>query len=155
MEYSTFYISIFVIWIALALSSFFKSMRLSHIIIGIAAIAFSLVYETSFGAIMGLYYYVRPDISLYYLLTGSIFIYAPLQVLYTFFLPRENNRIFVYTLVWIAAMLLFEHITVLTKTIVFTGWKPIPWSIVTYIATYAWVYSFYRYLNARQLKHNS
>jgi len=62
------------------------------------------------------------------------------------FLPKKHKNALVYTAGWIVALLLFEYASLLTKTIVFTGWKPFPWSIVTYIVAYAWIYFFYRFL---------
>ncbi len=149
MEYIAFYISMAAILATFAICLRLKKFRLSNAVIGIATIGYSLVYEVTLGGYFGLYHYISPKVSLLYIVIGALFIYPFLNMLYTLFLPTNKKWLLVYTLSWIAAMLLFEYITLLTRTVVFTGWRPIPWSIVTYVVTYAWIYFFYRVLERK------
>jgi hypothetical protein len=149
MAYTIFYISIIIVWIVFLTSIPFRPLRLSNFIIGITSVAYSLVYEITFGDRLKLYYYINPENSILYMLIAGIFIYPLLNIIYTLFLPFKMKSILIYTFIWIVIMLIFEYINLISKTIVFTGWKPIPWSIVTYIVTYTWVLFFYKYLSKR------
>jgi hypothetical protein len=123
-----------------------RKLRLSNIIIGITTIGYSLTNDILFGDYFKLFYYISPQESTIYMILAAVFIYPLLNILYTMFLPKNRNYGFVYTLGWILGMLIFEYFTVAVNTIVFTGWKPIPWSIVLYIVAYLWIYNFYKYL---------
>lgn len=149
MEYTVFYVSIAVIWVIFLILIYFKPIRLSNIIIGITSIAYSLIYEIILGEYLKLYYYINPKNSILYIVISSIFLYAILNIVYTLFLPKKIINILIYTSLWIVMMLLFENATLLSKTIVFTGWKLVPWSITTYLFTYTWVFFFYTYLSKR------
>jgi len=152
MAYTFFYISVVAVLLLFAISLCFKQIKLSNVIIGITAIAYSLVYEVSLGHILGLYYYITPGQSLKYILISAILIYAPLNVIYTLFLPEGRERILIYTSLWIAVMLFFEYLSVAMRTVVFTGWKPVPWSLVTYAVTYTWIIYFFRLLEKKVVK---
>jgi hypothetical protein len=80
---------------------------------------------------------------------AAVFIYAPLNMLYILFLPPGRQTKIIYTVLWIGSMFLFEYAGLISGTVVFTGWRAMPWSLVTYILTYAWVYFFYRYLQKK------
>ena len=146
MEYIIFYVSLALILVAFLISIYIKPFTLSNLIIGITTISYSLIYEMAFSDRLKLYYYINPKDSNLYVLLSGIFIYPLLNIMFTLFLPVKIKRIVVYTLFWIIFMLLFEYINLTGKTIVFTGWKPIPWSIVTYLITYTWIIYFYSYL---------
>jgi hypothetical protein len=152
MAYTFFYISLAAVLLLFAISLYFKQIKLSNIIIGITAIAYSLIYEVSLGHIMGLYYYITPGQSMKYILISAILIYAPLNIIYTLFLPEGRKRVLIYTSLWIVAMLLFEYLSVAVRTVVFTGWRPVPWSLVTYIVTYCWIIYFFRLLEGKVVK---
>jgi hypothetical protein len=154
MAYTFFYISVAAILLLLTISMYYKPINLSSIIIGITAIAYSLIYEVTFSHIIGLYYYITPGESMVYILLSAVLIYAPLNIIYTLFLPKGRKRVMVYTGIWIASMLLFEYLSVAMRTVVFTGWRPVPWSLVTYMATYGWIIYFYRYLDGKVCRKN-
>jgi len=71
--------------------------------------------------------------------------------MYTMFLPKDKKAVLGYTIAWMAAMMIFEYFSVMFGTVVFTGWTPFPWSVVTYVVTYLWVYLTYRYLSKKRL----
>lgn len=147
MSYVFFYGTIVVLWVCFLVICYYKRPRFHHAIIGLATVAYALTYETLFGGWAKLYYYLDSSNSLLYIVVSAILIYPALNVIYILFLP--NRSVWLYSLCWILGMLLFEYITVEVKIINFTGWNPIPWSPLTYIVTYSWVYLFYRYLLKR------
>lgn len=146
MESMFIYISIAVIWAVFVALLSFRRIGINHIFIGITTVAYTLVFDFTFGGRLGLYHYVTPTASLSYILLSGVFLYSVLNIIYTMFLPEKTLNALIYTSLWIIGMLGFEYASVLTGTIVFTGWQPIPWSLITYTVTYAWVYTFYRYL---------
>ena len=146
MEYTFFWASAAVSVLLLAAAAILKGTNLPVWIIGITSIAYSMVYEIIFGDRLGLYYYITPEESTLYILLGALFIYTPLNIVYVIFLPESRKKILIYTAIWIGAMLVFEYASVLIRSVIFTGWKPIPWSIVTYTVTYTWIILFYRYM---------
>lgn len=150
METIFLYVSIIAVWILLAISLYFKPLKPNSIIIGIATTAYALVYDITLGHHFGLYYYIDPQGSVSYMVLAGMFLYPVLNIIYTLFLPDKRNDVLIYTGIWIIAMLVFEYASILTKTIVFTGWQPIPWSFVSYIVTYTLVYLFYRNLEKRE-----
>ena len=131
MAYIYFYGYVILIWAVLLLSIRFRPMHINHFIIGFVTIAYSLTYEILFGNWLGLYYYLDKTNSSLYIALAGILVYPLLNILYVLFLPKSRKYFLPYTVVWITAMLLFEYITVRQNIIVFTGWKPIPWSIAT------------------------
>jgi len=143
------YFSILFIWVLLLISIYFRPLKLSVIIIGITTIAYSILFDIFFGEISGLYYYINKDTSLFYLVISAVLLYAPLNIVYTLFLPRRRKTILLYTGAWIAVMHIFEYASLRAGTVVFTGWKAIPWSFMTYVFTYSWIYFFYNYLSER------
>lgn len=146
MQTLFFYGSMVIVWVGFAIIVCFKPLNLANIIIGIASIAYSMVFDVTFGGYYGLYYYISERSSLLYITLAAIFIYSFLNMAYTMFLPKKKLSIIIYTLIWIAGMLAFELASFWTKTIAITGWRIVPWSFVTYIITYTWTYTFYRYL---------
>ena len=149
MEYTFFFGSIIAIVILFFISIKIKRLTLSCIIIGISTIGFSLVVDILFGDYFKLYYYLSPKELPLYAILSAIFIYPLLNIIYILFLPKRTMKVLIYTLFWIIFLLIFEYCTLQTKTIVFTGWKPYPWSVVLYIVAYSWIYSFYRYLSRK------
>lgn len=149
MAYIYFYGYVILIWAVLLLSIRFRPMHINHFIIGFVTIAYSLTYEILFGNWLGLYYYLDKTNSSLYIALAGILVYPLLNILYVLFLPKSRKYFLPYTVVWITAMLLFEYITVRQNIIVFTGWKPIPWSIATYAFTYLWIDLLYMYLEKR------
>ena len=141
-----FYTSVVITWIVFAICVYFKLLKLENIIIGIASIAFSLIVDITLGDYFGLYYYINPQVSTIYMVGSAIFIYLLINIIYTLFLPESLNRLFVYTAIWIGAMLVFEYLSVYFKTIIFTGWRPFPWSLILYIATFLWINIFFKYI---------
>lgn len=146
MEYTFFWVFAVVSILLLGSTAIFKGINPAVWIIGIASIAYSLVYEIIFGERLDLYYYITPRESTLFILLGALFIYTPLNIIYTVFLPEKPKKILIYTVIWTAAMVILEFASLYTRSIVLTGWKPIPWSIVTYAFTYLWIVLFYKYL---------
>ncbi|HQL36058.1 MAG TPA: hypothetical protein PLG67_05620, partial [Bacillota bacterium] len=68
-----------------------------------------------------------------------------------FFLPERIKPAVVYTFIWIILLLAFEILSLYARTIVFTGWRIVPWSIVTYIFTFVWVNLLFRYQKKKGL----
>lgn len=145
MEKIFFYGSILLVWIVFIVVTGRKQFLFRHLIIWITYSLYSLTYEIIFGVILQLYYYIIPEDSIVYILLSSLVFYPVKIVLYIFFLP-EGRRAIWYTAVWTLALLAVEIISVFTKTIVFTGWEIMPWSLITYIATFALVSLYDRYL---------
>ncbi|MFZ5989823.1 MAG: hypothetical protein ACOYWZ_22230 [Bacillota bacterium] len=152
MEYLFFYFSIAVVLIILIISTYFRPLDFRSFVIGIATIAYTLVYETVLGGYFGLYYYLNPRDSIIYIVLAGVLLYPALNIIYTLFLPRNGKAALGYTAVWIAAMLIFEYLSIVSGTIVFTGWRPVPWSVITYLVTYLWVYFLYKYLSSRRVE---
>jgi hypothetical protein len=78
-------------------------------------------------------------------------LYPVIDVIYTFFLPERAYPTIIYTAAWTACMLVFEFASFYTRTVVLTGWKVFPWSIITYIITFAWINLLFRSLKKRGL----
>jgi len=152
MEYSFFYFSVIIV---IALTFFlrvFKESTFPRIIIGITTIGYSLINDTIFGLFYKLFYYISPQESALYSVLAAVLIYPFLNIIYVSFMPQNRANVAIYTAIWIGAMLVFEYFSLVTKTIVFTGWQPFPWSIITYIIAYNWIYFFYKYLLKRSLQ---
>ena len=147
MEYIFFYSSIVIILILFFFCVHFRKLSLPHIIIGLTSIGYSMLSDSTFGNVFKLFYYINPQTSNIYMIIAAIFLYPLLNMLYTMFLP-EGRRI-IYTIYWIIGLLIFEYLSLLTKTVVFTGWKMFPWSIVLYVVSYLWIYYLYIYLKTR------
>ena len=150
MEYKFFYGSIGALVILFLISIKFKRLTLPCIIIGITTVGYSLINDTFFGSYLKLFYYINTKEQPLYAVLAAIFIYPLLNMIYILFLPK--SKVLMYTGMWIIALLIFEYCTILTKTIVFTGWRPIPWSVVTYIVAYSSIYFFYKYLSKKFIK---
>ncbi len=149
MSVAFFFISIAAAWTILGIVLRFRSLELPHIIIAIATTAYTLVYETILGIHQGLYYYINPETSAFYIVLAAVLLYPLVNIIYVLFLPVGRNAVLIYTGAWIAGMLVLEYASVMARTIVFTGWQPIPWSLVTYLVTYSWIYYFYMYLTRK------
>lgn len=146
MEYYFYYISVLItIFLAIVLRVFKKPL-LPKIIIGITTVAVSMVFDTLMGSILGLFYYISPHESLIYSILSAIFLYSLLNIMYVSFLPQNIREDIIYTIFWIAGLLLFEYLSVIANTIVYTGWSMFPWSVILYIVSYAWISLFYKYL---------
>lgn len=141
-----FYLSIAVVLLILGVCSFYKPLDFRSFVIAVATIAYSLVYEMILGEYYDLYYYINQKDSIFYIVLAGILLYPALNVLYVLFLPEKMTKALSYTVLWIAAMVIFEYGSLLFRTVVFTGWRLIPWSIVTYIGTYLWINVLYRYM---------
>lgn len=150
MPYIFFYVSIILVWVIFAICSYFKPVGFRSLIIGVCTIVYSLTYDILLGSYYGLYYYIEPGSSNLYIVISGVFLYPVLNILYSSFMPEKADSTAVYTLIWIGAMLVFEYLALLAKTIVFTGWRPFPWSVITYIATYLWIYVLKRYLTGNK-----
>jgi len=96
---------------------------------------YNLVFELIFGEILDMYYYIDKAHSLIYIIIASVFLYPLLAVLYIFFLPGKAKNIW-YTAGSIILMLILELVSLQAGTIVLTGWRVIPWSVVTYIVSF-------------------
>jgi len=114
-------------------------------------VAYSMIYETVLSGYLSLYYYLNPRDSVIYIVMSAILLYPSLNIMYTMFLPKDKKAVLGYTIAWMAAMMIFEYFSVMFGTVVFTGWTPFPWSVVTYVVTYLWVYLTYRYLSKKRL----
>jgi hypothetical protein len=112
---------------------------------------YSLLYETVFGELMKLYHYITPEKSLKYIILSALLIYPIIEVIYTLFLPEKPKAALIYTTAWTVFMLAFEVASFYTGTVVLTGWRVIPWSIVTYAVTFGWINLLFRYMKKRGL----
>lgn len=146
MAYLFFYISIITIDILFLIIIKIKNFNLAYLTIGFTTIGISLINDIIFGDQLHLYFYIRPGISTLYMVLAAVFLYPILNIIYLIFLPERMKLILYYSAIWILAMLIFEFSSVKAKTIVFTGWKPLPWSIVVYVFTYCWINFYYRAL---------
>lgn len=151
MAISFFYGSIAATWIVFLFCAVKKSLTLKHIMIAITAMGYSLLYETSLGAYTGLYYYIDKKNSLLYIILSAVFLYPVIDVIYTMFLPEKAYPAVIYTTVWIVLMLAYELAVLYTRTIVLTGWRVVPWSVITYIFTFIWINILIRVLKKRGL----
>jgi len=146
-----FYGSAAAICILFFICAIIKPPTFKHLVIAIAAVGYSMLYETFLGEYNGLYYYINPEKSLIYIIMSAILIYPVLEVIYSMFLPERLFPTLVYTAAWIALMLAFELASLYAGTVVLTGWRVIPWSIVTYIVTFIWINLLLRYMKKRGL----
>lgn len=146
-----FYASIAIIWIIFFICIAKRPVGFKHLIIAFTAIGYSLLYETALGEYLGLYYYINPQKSLFYIIVSAILIYPVIEVIYTLFLPARLYPAIIYTGAWILLMLAFELLSLYTGTVVLTGWRVIPWSIVTYIFTFGWINLLLRSMKKRGL----
>jgi hypothetical protein len=112
---------------------------------------YSLLYETSLGEYAGLYYYVDKADSLFYIIISAVLLYPVIEVIYTMFLPEKIKPAIIYTVLWTVLLLGYELLSLYTRTIVFTGWQIVPWSIVTYILTFTWINLLFRHLKKKGL----
>lgn len=151
MPIAFFYGSIAVLWVIFFICTVKKPLTFKHIMVFIAAVGYSLLYETSLGEYTGLYYYINPESSLFYIIVSAVFIYPIVEVIYTMFLPEKTYPAVIYTAAWIVLMLIFELASLYTRTVVLTGWRVMPWSIVTYVFTFSWINLLFRYLKKRSL----
>ncbi|KUO72858.1 MAG: hypothetical protein APF77_00330 [Clostridia bacterium BRH_c25] len=151
MAIAFFYGSIAAIWIVLFICAVKRPLTFKHILIAITAIGYSLLYETSLGEYARLYYYITPESSLFYIILSAVLIYPMIDVIYAMFLPEKASAAVMYTAAWIVFMLAFELASLYTKTVVLTGWRVLPWSVITYIVTFAWINLLFRYLKKRGL----
>lgn len=137
MQYTFFYISIPIVISTFIICVQKKKLGLQNIFVGIVTIAYSMIYEVLFGEYLGLYYYISPKLSVFFIILSATLIYPFLNMIYTLFLPKRFMSILLYTIFWILFMFAFELISLHFKTIVLTGWSIFPWSLVTYIFTYS------------------
>ncbi|MHB1392158.1 MAG: hypothetical protein ACYCYE_03600 [Clostridia bacterium] len=151
MAIAFFYGSIAAVWVVLFICALKKSLTFKHIMVVIAAVGYSLLFETLLGKYAGLYYYINPEDSLFYIIVSSVLLYPIINVIYTIFLPEKAYPAAMYTAAWIVSMLAFELASLYTRTVVLTGWRVIPWSIITYIVTFSWINLLFRYLKKRSL----
>lgn len=136
MQYIFFYMSALIMLVIFIISIRIKPLKTSTWMVGIASVGYSLTYEIIFGDRLNLYYYINPGESTLYIVLGGLLLYPVLNMLYVHFQPQAFKPMLIYTSVWIVAMLGLEQVSFLTETVVLTGWKPFPWSIVTYLVTY-------------------
>jgi hypothetical protein len=144
MEYIFFYVSMFLTIMLFFICTYFKKPSLPSIIIGLTSIGYSFISDLTFGDRLKLFYYITPQKSTLYIILAGVFIYSFYNIIYTMFLPESNPLI--YTIFWIIGMLMLEYLSLIARTVVFTGWKMFPWSIILYMVSYLWIYSFYKYL---------
>lgn len=146
MALTFFYGSIAAVWTTFLLCTLRKTITFKNIIIAITAMGYSLLFETILGEYNRLYYYINPSDSLFYIIVSAVLVYPVIEVIYTMFLPEKTNSAIIYTIIWIIFMLAFELLSLYTRTIVLTGWRVIPWSIITYIFTFGWINLLFRYI---------
>ncbi len=149
MEYTFFYISVAFMLLLLVITACFRKINAAAVITGMVSVGYSAIFDTTFGDRLGLYYYISPSVSSLYYILSAVFIYLVSNIIFLVFLPENPGRLIMYTALWIAGMMLFEYASLLTRTLVFTGWRMFPWSPLAYIATYAWLILLYRYLGRR------
>ncbi len=146
MPYLFFWSSAAVIWAVTLFLHAYKKPLLPKVVIGIATVGYSMINDAVLGEIFGLFCYIDSSVSVVYMLLGALLIYPPLNILYVSFLPGSAKKDALYTILWSAALLLFEVFSVWAGTIVFTGWRMFPWSVALYAVSYLWIYFFYRHL---------
>ena len=151
MAIAFFYGSIAAVWSVFFICAVKRPPTLKHIMIAITAMGYSLLFETTLGEYLGLYHYINPENSLFYIIVSAVFLYPIIEVLYTMFLPVKAYPAIIYTAAWLVLMLFFELISIYTKTVVLTGWRVMPWSIITYLITFTWINLLFRYLKKRDL----
>lgn len=151
MAIAFFYCSIVAIWVVFFICVIKRPVTFKHIMIAITAVGYSMLYETSLGEYTGLYYYIKPSDSLFYIILSAIFIYPIIEVIYAMFLPEMTYPTVIYTAVWIVLMLAFESASIYTRTLILTGWRVFPWSIITYFFTFGWINLLFRYLKKKGL----
>ncbi len=151
MAYIFFYSSFIILVVLFIICSTLRKPTLSNIVIGLTTVGYSLINDVLFGDQLELFHYINLEVSTIYMVLSAVMIYPILNILYTMFLPTKGKNILIYTFCWIVVMLFFEYASVITKTIIFTGWQPLPWSIVLYIVTYLWIYYFYTFLTKKYL----
>ena len=154
MAYTFFFIYLILICSALFICNSFRRIKLGHIIIGITSAAYSIAVDIIIGDNLGYYFYLDHGRSTFYIVVAGILIYPVLNIIYVLFLPERGRRFLVYTALWTIAMILFEYLTLKQRIVVFTGWKPIPWSLALYALTYLWINIFYRYLKRKNTTSN-
>lgn len=146
-----FYISVIITWIVFLICSAKKRLALRHTLIAITGMGYSLLFETLLGEYAGLYYYISKSSSLLYIILSAVLLYPEIEVLYCFFLPKDTDPAILYTIVWTVFLLTFEFASLYTGTVVITGWKVFPWSVITYLFTFLWINILYRLLKKRGL----
>lgn len=151
MAVTFFYSSIIAAWIVFLFCSLKKPITFKNVMVAIAAMGYSLLFETTLGEYIGLYHYINPSNSLFYIIVAAVLLYPVIEVIYTMFLPEKAKPAMVYTFIWILLMLAFELLSLYTRTVVLTGWRVIPWSIATYVFTFGWINLLFRYLKKRGL----
>lgn len=149
MAHTAFNIIAAFILLLFIIAACFKKITPAAVITDLIYVGYSLVFEIILGDRLGLYYYISPAESTLYMILSVILIYIPINLIYLAFLPEKPGGIVVYTVFWIVGMLLFEYVSLVTDIVVFTGWRILPWSILTYIATYLLLNLLYRYLDRR------
>lgn len=122
-----------------------KGFRFCNLFLWFFYSLYSLTYEILFSEIFHLYYYISYSQSIIYILIASFFLYPPIVLIYVMYMPRKEWRV-LYTCGWIALILVLELTSIYTKTIVLTGWRIVPWSIITYVLTYILIYLADKYL---------
>lgn len=133
-----FYGSVLLLWFVFLIVVRKKPIMLHHLFLWLIYSLYSLCYEVLFGGVLKLYHYISPGESLWYILLGSLLCYPLQAVLYALFFPK--NMALWYTAGWLAFMQAFELASLYTGTIVMTGWRILPWSPVTYLFSFLFVY---------------
>ena len=146
-----FYGSIAAVWMVLLICTLKEPITFKYIMIAITGMGCSLLFDTSLGEYAGLYYYINKSDSLFYIIISSIFLYPVIEVIYAMLLPEKVKPAIIYTALWLVLMIAFELISLYIRTVVFTGWRLVPWSIATYLFTYGWINLLFRYMGKRGL----
>ncbi|MEA4849507.1 MAG: hypothetical protein VB106_19940 [Clostridiaceae bacterium] len=146
-----FYGSIAALWIIFFICTLKKPITFKYIMIAITGMGCSLLFDTSLGEYAGLYYYISKSGSLFYILISGVFLYPVIEVIYAMFLPEKVEPAIIYTFIWLVLMIAFELLSLYTRTVVFTGWRLVPWSIATYLFTYGWINLLFRYMKKKGL----
>lgn len=140
-----FYVSILALMAVFFITIRKKQFRVRHMFLMITYSLYNLVFELIFGEIFELYYYINKAHSLIYIIIAAIFLYPVIAVLYILYLPA-GSKVLLFTSGCIILTLIFEIMSLCAGTIVLTGWKVIPWSVVTYIVSFGLIYMFNRYM---------
>lgn len=149
MAHTAFNIIAALTLLILIITACFKRITSAAVVTALVYVGYSLVFEIILGDRAGLYYYINPSESTLYMILSVILIYIPLNLVYFAFLPEKSGSIVIYTIFWIAGMLLFEYVSLAADIVIFTGWRMFPWSVLTYVATYLMLNLLYRYLDRR------
>ncbi|WP_237266829.1 hypothetical protein [Thermoclostridium stercorarium] len=139
-----FYASIVALLVIFFITVMKKKFTVRHMVLMLGYGLYNLIFELIFGEILGLYYYIEKGHSLVYTIIASLFLYPVIAILYVFYLP-ERKKV-VYTAGFTVAALIMEIFSLYSQTIVLTGWRILPWSVISYMVSFYLINLFNSFL---------